>query len=349
MNKKLLLSMAFCLTAILLTACGDDSNSSSANTPDLLYPTSVGLVYSDNTVRDAFGNVIGVYDAATNVVTLFDGTVISLNEDGSIVSSSSSEKIEAKSSSSVEQEESSSSQEVESSSSFTGNVDKPNWAYLNPNINYGMFTDSRDGQVYKTVKIGTQIWMAENLNYSDSVKTPSLKEHSWCYENSADSCAKYGRLYTWVAAIDSVALSAEGDTCGYGTTCTLPEKVQGICPEGWHLPTKAEWNDLYDYIYNDSGLSENTDVGTYLKSPVGWEEDSDTPVGLDTYGFAALPAGYRNKYGYFDYAGNSAYFWSATEHKRNYVFYRNLDYNYEYFYSSSSNKNLAYSVRCLKD
>ncbi len=70
MNKKLLLSMAFCLTAILLTACGDDSSSSAANTPDLLYQTSVGLVYSDNTVRDAFGNVIGVYDATTNKITL---------------------------------------------------------------------------------------------------------------------------------------------------------------------------------------------------------------------------------------------------------------------------------------
>ncbi len=313
-------------------------------------------------MRDAFGNVIGVYDAATNVVTLFDGTVISLNEDGSIVSSSSSEKIEAKSSSSVEQEESSSSQEVESSSSLkeessSSSVviieDKPNWAYLNPDIDYGTFKDIRDGQVYKTVQIGTQTWMAENLNYSDSVRTPSLKERSWCYNNSADSWAKYGRLYTWAAAIDSVGLLknnllAEGDTCGDRKTCTLPEKVQGICPEGWHLPTNSEWEVLYDYIDNDQGLIENT-VGTYLRSPVGWKAYDGIPVGKDTYGFSALPAGYRFDNGFFGDAGGYANFWSATEYNSLDAYRRDMDYRYEYFYNYYDNKNYAYSVRCLKD
>ncbi len=347
MNKKLLLSMAFCLTATLLTACSDGSNSSSVNTLDLLYQTSVGLVYSDNTVRDDFGNVIGVYDAATNVVTLSDGTVVSLSEDDLIAVSSSSEKIEAKSSSSVEQEESSSSQEVESSSSFTGNVDKPNWAYLNPDIDYGMFTDSRDGQVYKTVKIGTQTWMAENLNYSDSVRTPSLKERSWCYENSADSCAKYGRLYTWAAAIDSVALALEGLTCGNGKTCTFPGKVKGICPEGWHLPTNAEWDILEIFIVENQGVSTGV-VGTYLKSPVGWKAYDGIPAGKDTYGFSALPAGFRDNYGYFDYARYGAHFWSATVYISN-AYYRGLYYFDENFGSYDNYKINAYSVRCLKD
>ncbi len=279
MNKKLLLSMAFCLTATLLTACGDDSNSSSANTPDLLYPTSVGLVYSDNTVRDDFGNVIGVYDAATNVVTLSDGTVVSLSEDDLIAVSSSSENFGW----------------WQSSSSFTGIgvVVKPNWAYLNPNINYGMFTDSRDGQVYKTVKIGTQTWMAENLNYSDSVRTPSLKKRSWCYENSADSCAKYGRLYS-------------------------REVAKSVCPEGWHLPTGAEWQTLYDFVENDQG------VGIHLKSQRGWGCSDDVSQGQDTYGFSALPAGLFSmceencgsflggSFSLFFEAGTDASFWADS-------------------------------------
>ncbi len=335
MKKRMIVLCS--MFVLLLAACGDDSSSSAANSPDILYQTSEGLIYSDYTVRDEFGKIIGLFDASTNEIVLKGGTIISLGEDDLIAVSSSSEKI-------TEQ----------SSSSFTGNVvDNPNWAYLNPDIDYGTFKDIRDGQVYKTVKIGTQTWMAENLNYSDSVRTPSLKERSWCYENSADSCAKYGRLYTWAAAIDSVGLLknnllAEGDTCGDRKTCTLPEKVQGICPEGWHLPTNSEWEVLYDYIDNDQGLIENT-VGTYLRSPVGWKAYDGIPVGKDTYGFSALPAGYRFDNGFFGDAGGYANFWSATEYNSLDAYRRDMDYRYEYFYNYYDNKNYAYSVRCLKD
>lgn len=101
--------------------------------------------------------------------------------------------------------------------------------YYNPAISYGTLKDSRDGQVYRTVQIGVQTWMAENLNYDYNVGTAA----SYCYNDSKDSCAKYGRLYTWSAAMDSAAIfSDDGKGCGFGATCSASGKIRGICPEG---------------------------------------------------------------------------------------------------------------------
>ncbi|MBR6942909.1 MAG: hypothetical protein IKH55_07585, partial [Fibrobacter sp.] len=127
--------------------------------------------------------------------------------------------------------------------------DVPKEARLNPKIKYDTMIDPRDKQVYKVVKIDvpdtnySQVWMAENLNYADSVKTPSLKGRNWCYNNDEKNCNVGGRYYTWAAAIDSVALAndpKEPLDCGYGKTCGLNHSVQGICPDGWHLPTLRE-------------------------------------------------------------------------------------------------------------
>src|SRR5574344_1443588 len=95
----------------------------------------------------------------------------------------------------------------------------------------GTMTDPRDGQVYKMVTIGTQTWMAQNLNYA--------VDSSWCYENSADSCAKYGRLYQWTAAMN-IASSYEGVIAG----AVIKTPQQGACPVGWHVPTSGEWDAL---------------------------------------------------------------------------------------------------------
>ncbi len=181
--------------------------------------------------------------------------------------------------------------------------------------NSGEFTDSRDGQVYKTIKIGNQTWFAENLNF----KT----ERSYCYENDESNAEKYGRLYTWGAS-------------------------QTACPPGWHLPTREEWEELEKYIRNELGLSENTKIGTYLKSASGWEEDSETPVGLDTYGFAALPAGNRSSEGDYEKVGEETVFWTATEDEYNNKNAYELNPKYG-CYCFSSHKDNAYSVRCLKD
>ena len=125
---------------------------------------------------------------------------------------------------------------------------------------YGEILDERDGQVYKTVQIEEQIWMAENLNYADSAKTPSLLKNSWCYDNDQKRCDVAGRLYTWAAAMDFVKTG-----CGYGSACSPTLPVQGICPLGWHLPSDAEWESL---IVSVAGRYVSH-AGTYLKSQRG--------------------------------------------------------------------------------
>ena len=244
---------------------------------------------------------------------------------------------------------SSGDEEIASSSSVTGSSSgKANWAYLNQDISYGEFTDDRDGQVYKTVVIGMQTWMAENLNYADSIASPVLEGKSWCYGNSADSCAKYGRLYTWAAAIDSVSLYNDKDIdCGYYKTCTLPDSVYGVCPEGWHLPTRVEWYALYNFVDDE----QNVGVGMALKAKSGWTgySVSVTPTGKDAYGFSALPAGLRDSNGKFYFVCSVAYFLSSSEYDSSDVYGRYLGYYDENFNNTWNNKNFAYSVRCLKN
>ena len=123
------------------------------------------------------------------------------------------------SSSSVTPQSSDSETSVSSSSSVTGRTS------CDVNTDKNCFMDSRDGQTYKTVTIGTQTWMAENINYET--------DSSFCYGDTLANCTKYGRLYTWAAAMDSVGIwSTNGKGCGYGTTCSPTYPVRGVCPEG---------------------------------------------------------------------------------------------------------------------
>lgn len=121
---------------------------------------------------------------------------------------------------------------------------------MNPEIEYDSIVDERDGQIYKTVKIGEQTWMAENLNFNPGQGGSGENKYnwSWCYNNEEKNCDVAGRFYTWAAAIDSVKLANDVDNpqdCGYHKTCALPVKVQGICPTGWHLPDTTEWKNLF--------------------------------------------------------------------------------------------------------
>ena len=213
----------------------------------------------------------------------------------SSVASSSS----AKSSSSAE-----SSSSVESSSS----IEKLVWQYLNPAISYGEIIDDRDGQVYKTVEIGSQTWMAENLNYDYNYRTA----HSYCY---ADSCSKYGRLYTWSATVDSAAVfSTAGKGCGcHASRSPSGGIVRGVCPVGWHVPSLSEFQTLISYVggYRVAGAN--------LKSTSGWKSNSQyVGNGSDSYGFSALPAGvYTDAITYHVYrfydVGNFAFFWTTSK------------------------------------
>ena len=207
---------------------------------------------------------------------------------------------------------------------------------------FGTLTDERDGKIYKIVKIGNQWWMAENLNYES--------EKSFCYMDSSEYCSKYGRLYTWAAAIDSMRLATDKEhpqDCGYDKICSILEKVQGICPEGWSLPSTYEWNVLF------SAVGGEKTAGKMLKSTSGWNDyrEGDSGNGSDDYMFSVLSAGYR----YFDtfkYEGEVAYYWCSTE--ENYESHG--DFAYSVVFGSSKDgafrvnrKNLAFSVRCVKD
>lgn len=215
--------------------------------------------------------------------------------------------------------------------------EKENWQYLNPAISYEMFKDARDGQIYKSVKIGNQVWMAENLNYDYNEGTAK----SYCYNDEQESCAKYGRLYTWAAAMDSAGVFGDGGKgCGYDVTCSAKEPVRGICPEGWHLPSDAEWETLFTAVGGEDV------AGTKLKSKSGWYNNGN---GTDEYGFSVLPAGNRFDVGNYYNADDYAFFWSRTEHS-------SVDaYNWDFFYvdtyvrSQYYSKEIGFSVRCLRD
>jgi uncharacterized protein (TIGR02145 family) len=187
------------------------------------------------------------------------------------------------------------------------------------------------GEAYNTVKIGSQTWMARNLNYD----VPG-NDSDVCYGNDAENCVKYGRLYDW-----ATAMALPG--CGYGTSCAsqIQAKHKGICPTNWHIPSDDEWSTLFDYV--------GSPVGTRLKASTGWNPYDGVPAGTDEFGFSALPGGYGNSAGSFDNAGNYGYWWSATEGNGYYAYYRYMDYLNEHALWSYNDKSLLFSVRCLQD
>ena len=174
---------------------------------------------------------------------------------------------------------------------------------IHPNtIIEGTMTDERDGKTYRTVKIGAQTWMAENLNFDPGQGhiNDEAYDWSWCYYDNTENCAQYGRLYTWPAAMDSLGTwSTSGKGCGF-SICSPATPVRGVCPSGWHLPSKDEWDFLFRSV---GGISNAARV---LKAQSGW----DGYAGSDSYRFSSLPAG--NYGGFFSSKGSDAYFWSST-------------------------------------
>ena len=200
-------------------------------------------------------------------------------------------------------------------------------------MHYDVFTDIRDYKTYKIVIIGTQTWMAENLNYEYNVKTAK----SYCYGDSVAYCNKYGRLYTWSAAMDSVgSFSTNGKGCGGGKTCSPTYPVRGICPEGWHLPTNTEWNTLFTAV---GGISI---AGKMLKSTSGWGAN-----GSDDYDFSALPAG-KGGEGGFGSVGSIADFHTSSEYDSKSALFKAITSS-DAGVNGAGKKSSAFSVRCLKD
>jgi len=172
--------------------------------------------------------------------------------------------------------------------------------------------DERDGKKYKTVKLGSQMWMAENLNYNAS--------GSKCYGNKPDNCAKYGRLYNWQTA-------------------------QTVCPSGWHIPSDAEWSVLINYV------GGGATAGTKLKAKSGWNDyKGSSGNGTDDYGFSALPGGLGPSDGRFSNVGNYGRWWSSSEYGNNNAYSRGMDYDLGYVSRfNSGSKTHLFSVRCLQD
>ena len=201
-------------------------------------------------------------------------------------------------------------------------------------------TDTRDDNVYRVVSIGDQIWMAENLNYKTATG-------SYCNPNIAGFCDTYGRLYTWTTAMDRST-----DECGPGHVCDLGSgNVQGICPDGWHIPTQDEWKTLVIYVDESlSGVWNETNVAAkYLKTTTDWTNYSGIE-NKDTFGFSALPAGLANGSGDYGFVHNYADFWSASQSDDDSkVFVMQLYYTTDRAMITSSYKTQRYSIRCIRD
>ena len=207
-------------------------------------------------------------------------------------------------------------------------------------IIHGELTDERDGHVYKTVKIGNQWWMAENLNYAYTKPIKNelvdMDSSSICYNNEPDSCAKYGRLYMWEAAMD---YSNDESCSDYDELLT----TRGVCPEKWHIPSIEEWFTLLNIV---------NDLAAILKSTSGWLDDGN---GSDTFGFNMLPAGTGNSN-----IGKRACYWTPAQYTRQLDEFAPISYceraqcfcfysNNEIITYEDNMKKYAYSVRCVKD
>ena len=209
---------------------------------------------------------------------------------------------------------------------------------------YGELVDERDGQTYKTVKIGEQVWMAANLNYAytgvpyNYAGGNTSDSTSWCYGNDPVNCSKYGRLYTWAAAMDSVGTwSANSKGCGQEKNCSPIYPVRGVCPKGWHLPDTTEWKTL---IFAVGGFA-----GMKLKSTTNWHSGG----GTDAYLFSALPAGERGDDGYYYGENYRANFWCSTECDYYYACGMLMRYDINVVNLYGIYKGGGYSVRCVKD
>lgn len=218
-----------------------------------------------------------------------------------------------------------------------------------------------DGNSYQTIQIGNQLWMAENLrvtHYSDGTAIPLVEDKAdwvalegtgkaYCWYNNAYGHWPYGAIYTWTAAMN-----------GAGSSNASPSGVQGVCPDGWHLPSDAEWKELEISL----GMSQEeadvielrgTDEGSQLAGYSALWDDGElkNDPAFGSSGFTARPAGARTATGGdFLSLGTRAYFWSATEADDNTTAYtRNIHYDSTAVYRQYYMKNIGSSVRCVKN
>lgn len=204
------------------------------------------------------------------------------------------------------------------------------------------FTDARDGNLYKTVTIGNQVWMAENLRYLPTVVSPALgstttpyyyvNNYSGTVVSDAKAVANYstyGVLYNWPAALD-------GDPSSVG----IPSTSQGICPEGWRVPSVQEWLVLGQAIGGFGGNLKETGTDHWLLPNTG---------ATDAFGFTALPGGVRLAGNGFQAPGEVGWWWTSTGVGEDNANFLRLFHDEGTLLGFNDSKRLGMSVRCLKD
>jgi uncharacterized protein (TIGR02145 family) len=194
-----------------------------------------------------------------------------------------------------------------------------------PTVTYG-------GQIYHTVQIGTQCWFKENLNIGTPIDVSQEQTNNgtiekYCYDNLVSNCNVYGGLYQW------------NEVMQYVTN----EGAPGICPDGWHIPTDAEWTTLTTYLGGEiiaGGKMKEAGL-THWASPNAGATNSS--------GFTALPGGFRGGNGWFGNLSQTAGLWSSSQSGGVNSWFRNLYWYYEYVYTSDGDKSDGLSVRCVQD
>ena len=234
----------------------------------------------------------------------------------------------------------------------TNNRDKNQFLYLNASMesqipdNYQFncgepLYDYRDGRSYATVQIGEQCWMAENLNLGEMIcgvedQSDNGIFEKYCYGNLREYCDTFGGLYQW------------NEMMAYA----LISESQGICPQGWHVPSDADWCELEDYA--DAGSIDceevgwkGSDAGYRLKSESGWLSNGN---GGDDHDFTALPAGYRaDADGHFYRITKGSYFWSSDENDSGTAWRTGMEYNFSSVNKGIQQKADGRSLRCIKN
>lgn len=204
----------------------------------------------------------------------------------------------------------------------------------NPVVETGAFTDARDNQSYGWVKIGGQTWMSENLKYASV--------NSVCYANNSVNCTNYGRLYSWAEAMNNG-----------GNSSATPSGVQGQCPSGWHLPSTAEWRQLWYYIAARENLDSYScydswcTVGLFLKSVTGWTGDY---TNVDSYGFHAKAGGWGiEATTHFSQIGFVGQWWATDKDATGLAGCPRLQGDYSMIDAEYEDPTFLHSVRCVKN
>lgn len=226
------------------------------------------------------------------------------------------------------------------------------------------YVEDVDGNIYQTIQIGTQCWMKENLKvtqFPDGTPIPYItvdtiwgnqsgedKAYTYYNNNTNNEADVFGALYTWAAAVN-----------GTDSSNSVPSQIQGVCPDGWHLPSDAEWEILENYLiangYNYDTTTTDNKIAKSVAARILWSENpNEGVVGNNlllnnSSGFTVLPSSHRDGSGAFPNPGNHAKFWSTTAYNQNTSWTRNISFNSIDLFRVNYNKRNGYSVRCVKN